>query len=256
MSGTAVLDEVVKKKKKKRSESEKGVVAYQPDTVEKEFDNFKKKSEELSDVNDLIESAKVKGKSSKKRKRLVSDENEIQSNSKEAEEPKTVNAFQRVKIDKVEFADEKLQDNSYWAKNCCGDAEEESGGSPSILYTAPPRVRTGGNNRGEPRGSGMVRGGGANKVLPIETPALPLDELNKITGNFGRKSLIGEGSYGRVFYANLNNRASAAIKKLHTGSSQETDSDFTAQENAFLSFFSGAANNATAAAAPIIATHG
>ncbi|WOG81998.1 hypothetical protein DCAR_0101157 [Daucus carota subsp. sativus] len=86
--------------------------------------------------------------------------------------------------------------------------------------------------RGEPRGSGMVRGGGANKVLPIETPALPLDELNKITGNFGRKSLIGEGSYGRVFYANLNNRASAAIKKLHTGSSQETDSDFTAQENA------------------------
>ena len=91
MSGTAVLDEVVKKKKKKRSESEKGVVAYQPDTVEKEFDNFKKKSEELSDVNDLIESAKVKGKSSKKRKRLVSDENEIQSNSKEAEEVKPKN---------------------------------------------------------------------------------------------------------------------------------------------------------------------
>lgn len=32
-------------------------------------------------------------------------------------EPKTVNAFQRVKIDEVEFADEKLQDNSYWAKS-------------------------------------------------------------------------------------------------------------------------------------------
>ena len=31
-------------------------------------------------------------------------------------QPKTVNAFQRVKIDEVEFADEKLQDNSYWAK--------------------------------------------------------------------------------------------------------------------------------------------
>lgn len=31
-------------------------------------------------------------------------------------EPKTVNAFQRVKIDEVEFADDKLQDNSYWAK--------------------------------------------------------------------------------------------------------------------------------------------
>ncbi|KAF6155641.1 hypothetical protein GIB67_034736 [Kingdonia uniflora] len=32
-------------------------------------------------------------------------------------EPKTVNAFQRVKIDEVEFADERLQDNSYWAKS-------------------------------------------------------------------------------------------------------------------------------------------
>ncbi|KAF5201862.1 Nucleolar and coiled-body phosphoprotein [Thalictrum thalictroides] len=32
-------------------------------------------------------------------------------------EPKTVNAFQRVKIDEVEFADDRLQDNSYWAKD-------------------------------------------------------------------------------------------------------------------------------------------
>ncbi|XP_027117930.1 uncharacterized protein [Coffea arabica] len=32
-------------------------------------------------------------------------------------EPKTVNAFQRVKVDAVEFADERLQDNSYWAKS-------------------------------------------------------------------------------------------------------------------------------------------
>ncbi|KAI3447344.1 hypothetical protein Pfo_004009 [Paulownia fortunei] len=33
-------------------------------------------------------------------------------------EPKTVNAFQRVKVDDVKFADERLQDNSYWAKVC------------------------------------------------------------------------------------------------------------------------------------------
>ncbi|PIA43688.1 hypothetical protein AQUCO_01800025v1 [Aquilegia coerulea] len=31
-------------------------------------------------------------------------------------EPKTVNAFRRVKIDEVKFADDRLQDNSYWAK--------------------------------------------------------------------------------------------------------------------------------------------
>eukprot|EP00268_Persea_americana_P029844 TRINITY_DN2883_c0_g1_i1.p1 TRINITY_DN2883_c0_g1~~TRINITY_DN2883_c0_g1_i1.p1 ORF type:complete len:484 (-),score=158.10 TRINITY_DN2883_c0_g1_i1:400-1851(-) len=32
-------------------------------------------------------------------------------------EPKTVNAFQRVKVDEVKFVDERLQDNSYWAKS-------------------------------------------------------------------------------------------------------------------------------------------
>ncbi|KAK4391993.1 Nucleolar and coiled-body phosphoprotein 1 [Sesamum angolense] len=32
-------------------------------------------------------------------------------------QPKTVNAFQRVKVEEVEFVDERLQDNSYWAKD-------------------------------------------------------------------------------------------------------------------------------------------
>ncbi|XP_072986767.1 uncharacterized protein [Typha latifolia] len=36
---------------------------------------------------------------------------------KNSSEPKTtINAFQRVKVEEVKFADEKLQDNSYWAK--------------------------------------------------------------------------------------------------------------------------------------------
>ncbi|KZV26790.1 hypothetical protein F511_06637 [Dorcoceras hygrometricum] len=39
-------------------------------------------------------------------------------------EPKTVNAFQRVKIDEVDYVDERLQDNSYWAK---GGAESGYG---------------------------------------------------------------------------------------------------------------------------------
>ncbi|CAI9285483.1 unnamed protein product [Lactuca saligna] len=82
-------------------------------------------------------------KSSKKRKRLLSDENDdntkeeeiVEENEKpeknegeksqksvkkqriDSTEPKTINAFQRVKIDQVEFAHEKLQDNSYWAKD-------------------------------------------------------------------------------------------------------------------------------------------
>ncbi|XP_062093816.1 uncharacterized protein LOC133799835 isoform X2 [Humulus lupulus] len=32
-------------------------------------------------------------------------------------EPKTVNAFQRVKVEEVVFTDERLKDNSYWAKD-------------------------------------------------------------------------------------------------------------------------------------------
>ncbi|KAG1348225.1 suppressor protein SRP40 [Cocos nucifera] len=32
-------------------------------------------------------------------------------------QPKTVNAFQRVKVDEVQFTDKRLQDNSYWAKD-------------------------------------------------------------------------------------------------------------------------------------------
>lgn len=86
-----------------------------------------------------------------------------------------------------------------------------------------------GSNRGEPRGSAVIRGGSHQKVLPIEIPALSLDELNKITSNFGTKALIGEGSYGRVFCGKLSNGTTAAIKKLDTSSSEEPDSDFTAQ---------------------------
>ncbi|XP_010243370.1 PREDICTED: probable protein kinase At2g41970 isoform X2 [Nelumbo nucifera] len=115
---------------------------------------------------------------------------------------------------------------------CCGGAEEENYGPPANQYTAPPR---GGNSYGggsaEPRPS-AVRSGAPQKVLPIETPALSLDELNKLTGNFGTKALIGEGSYGRVFHATLSNGQAAAIKKLDPSASQEPDSDFAAQLSA------------------------
>ncbi|CAN4118624.1 unnamed protein product [Withania somnifera] len=57
---------------------------------------------------------------------------------------------------------------------------------------------------------------------------MTLDELNKLTGNFGKKALVGEGSYGRVFSGKLRDGQQAAIKKLDTSSS-EPDSDFTAQ---------------------------
>lgn len=116
---------------------------------------------------------------------------------------------------------------------CCGGEEEEPNGPPANQYTAPPRggnqFSGAGSGRGEPRVSNVVKSGAPQKVLPIEIPAIPLDELNRMTDNFGTKALIGEGSYGRVFYGKLSDGQPAAIKKLDTGSSPEPDSDFGAQ---------------------------
>ncbi|KAG5552325.1 hypothetical protein RHGRI_010415 [Rhododendron griersonianum] len=86
-----------------------------------------------------------------------------------------------------------------------------------------------GSGRGEPRSNAAVRSGAPQKVLPIETPAFSLDELNRLTGNFGSKALIGEGSYGRVFFATLIDGQQAAIKKLDTSSSPDPEDDFASQ---------------------------
>ncbi|KAL8213803.1 hypothetical protein R6Q57_003252 [Mikania cordata] len=116
--------------------------------------------------------------------------------------------------------------------SCCGGSEEDNyDGPPSNnVTTAPPRGPPyGGSNRGEPRSSGPARRGAPQTPLPIETPALSLNELNKITSNFGTKSLVGEGSYGRVFYGKLSTGEEAAVKKLDTSSSPEPDNDFVSQ---------------------------
>uniref|UniRef100_A0A453LAS8 Protein kinase domain-containing protein n=1 Tax=Aegilops tauschii subsp. strangulata TaxID=200361 RepID=A0A453LAS8_AEGTS len=46
---------------------------------------------------------------------------------------------------------------------------------------------------------------------PIEIPELSLDELKEKTDNFGSKALIGEGSYGRVYYAILDSGKHLAL---------------------------------------------
>ncbi|OIT26978.1 putative protein kinase, partial [Nicotiana attenuata] len=51
----------------------------------------------------------------------------------------------------------------------------------------------------------------------------------RLTGNFGQKALVGEGSYSCVFCAKWSNGQQAAIKNLDTSSSPEPDSDFAAQ---------------------------
>ncbi|GAY52674.1 hypothetical protein CUMW_143720 [Citrus unshiu] len=64
---------------------------------------------------------------------------------------------------------------------------------------------------------------------PIEVPALPLDELKEKTDNFGSKALIGEGSYGRVYYANLENGKAVAVKKLDVSFEPESNVEFLTQ---------------------------
>ena len=65
------------------------------------------------------------------------------------------------------------------------------------------------------------------KVQPIAVPAIPVDELKEVTDNFGTNSLIGEGSYGRVYYGILKSGQAAAIKKLDA--SKQLDDDFLSQ---------------------------
>ena len=64
---------------------------------------------------------------------------------------------------------------------------------------------------------------------PIEVPPLSLDELKEKTDNFGSKALIGEGSYGRVYYANLSNGKAVAVKKLDVSSEPESNPEFLSQ---------------------------
>ncbi|GMI73696.1 hypothetical protein like AT3G62220 [Hibiscus trionum] len=65
------------------------------------------------------------------------------------------------------------------------------------------------------------------KVQPIEVPAIPADELKEITDDYGTNSLIGEGSYGRVYYGVLKSGQAAAIKKLDA--SKQPDDEFLTQ---------------------------
>lgn len=67
----------------------------------------------------------------------------------------------------------------------------------------------------------------AVKMQPILVPTIPIEELSEVTDNFGNEALIGEGSYGRVYYGMLKNGQPAAIKKLDA--SKQPDDEFLAQ---------------------------
>lgn len=141
--GEAVVEGELKDKKKKKKQNldssiEKAEKPLEGETVLAKDE--KKEEESASGIlsNGVAEVANTEGvkeeaKESKKRKRLDSDEKDDstpltkggestgnKSRRKDTDgsaEPKSVTAFQRVKIEEVKFADERLQDNSYWAKD-------------------------------------------------------------------------------------------------------------------------------------------
>ena len=84
-----------------------------------------------------------------------------------------------------------------------------------------------GNDGGYHTSETAHKGAQAVRVQPIEVPAIPVDELKEVTDNFGTNALIGEGSYGRVYYGVLKSEQAAAIKKLDA--SKQPDDEFLAQ---------------------------
>ncbi|KAI3676659.1 hypothetical protein L1987_86271 [Smallanthus sonchifolius] len=68
-------------------------------------------------------------------------------------------------------------------------------------------------------------------VQSVGVPSLPLGELKEITDNFGIKSQIGEGLYGKVYVGVLRSGQAAAIKILY--SMEQLDQEFLDQVSMF-----------------------
>ncbi|KAK7390715.1 hypothetical protein VNO78_18739 [Psophocarpus tetragonolobus] len=111
---------------------------------------------------------------------------------------------------------------------CCTCQVEESYPSNENEHLKSPRNYGDGNQKG-PKVSPPVKPEAQKAPPPIEAPALSLDELKEKTDNFGSKALIGEGSYGRVYYATLNNGKAVAVKKLDVSSEPESNNEFLTQ---------------------------
>ncbi|KAF8701096.1 hypothetical protein HU200_033748 [Digitaria exilis] len=81
----------------------------------------------------------------------------------------------------------------------------------------------------EKEGNGFAASDPTKAPPPIEVPELSFEELKEKTDNFGSKALIGEGSYGRVYYAILDSGKHVAVKKLDASTDPELDNEFLTQ---------------------------
>ncbi|GKV27284.1 hypothetical protein SLEP1_g36470 [Rubroshorea leprosula] len=112
---------------------------------------------------------------------------------------------------------------------CCTCQVEESYPSNENEHLKSPKNHSDGQPKGS-KVSALVKAEVQKTAPPpIEVPALSLEELKEKTDNFGSKALIGEGSYGRVYYANLDNGKAVAVKKLDVSSEPESNVEFLTQ---------------------------
>ena len=76
----------------------------------------------------------------------------------------------------------------------------------------------------------------AINIEPIAIPSVQMDELRKITDNFSTKSLIYEGTYGRLYNGILKSGRASCIKKLDL--KELSDQEFLTQVGLLLKSFS------------------
>jgi pto-interacting protein 1 len=106
---------------------------------------------------------------------------------------------------------------------CCGDEDAQGVPDSRNPYPGHHPARSDAYRPADqpPKGPQPV------KMQPIAVPAIPVDEIREVTKGFGDEALIGEGSFGRVYFGVLRNGRSAAVKKLD--SNKQPDQEFLAQ---------------------------
>ncbi|XP_044387339.1 pto-interacting protein 1 isoform X2 [Triticum aestivum] len=106
---------------------------------------------------------------------------------------------------------------------CCGDEDTQRAPDNRNQYPGSHPARNDAYRTADP----TPKGPQPVKVQPIAVPTIPMDEIREVTKGFGDEALIGEGSFGRVYFGTLRNGRGAAIKKLD--SSKQPDQELLAQ---------------------------
>ncbi|PNT70388.1 pto-interacting protein 1 isoform X2 [Brachypodium distachyon] len=106
---------------------------------------------------------------------------------------------------------------------CCGGDDTQGAPDNRGSYASGYPARNDAYRTADP----TPKGAQPVKVQPIAVPTISVEEIREATKDFGDETLIGEGSFGRVYFGALKNGRSAAVKKLD--SSKQPDQEFLAQ---------------------------